>query len=46
MLDPVPRYPVCSHLFLPGCHRPSPSKNGSASRASSHELRLLAGPCL
>ena len=27
MLDPVPRrYIVCSHLFLPRCHRPSPSK--------------------
>ena len=27
MLDPVPRrYTVCSHLFLPRCHRPSPSK--------------------
>src|SRR3984957_7243 len=25
MLDPVPRrYTVCSHLFLPRCHRPSP----------------------
>jgi hypothetical protein len=27
MLDPVPRrYTVCSHLFLPRCHRPSPRK--------------------
>ena len=27
MLDPVPRrYTVCSRLFLPRCHRPSPSK--------------------
>src|SRR5262249_12829182 len=27
MLDPVPRrYIVCSHLFLPRCHRPSPSE--------------------
>src|SRR5215510_1140626 len=27
MLDPVPRrYTVCSHLFLPRCHRPSPSE--------------------
>ena len=27
MLDPVPRrFTVCSHLFLPRCHRPSPSK--------------------
>src|SRR5262249_48497433 len=26
MLDPLPRrYTVCSHLFLPRCHRPSPS---------------------
>jgi hypothetical protein len=25
MLDPIPRrYTVCSHLFLPRCHRPSP----------------------
>src|SRR5262245_58159094 len=25
MLDPIPRrHPVCSHLFLPRCHRPSP----------------------
>ena len=25
MLDPLPRrYTVCSHLFLPRCHRPSP----------------------
>src|SRR6478672_5520364 len=28
MLDPVPRrYTVCSHLFLPRCHRPSPSED-------------------
>ncbi len=27
MLDPVPRrFTVCPHLFLPRCHRPSPSK--------------------
>src|SRR5580765_3712181 len=27
MLDPVPRrYTVCSRLFLPRCHRPSPRK--------------------
>src|SRR6266568_1124777 len=27
MLDPVPRrYTACSHLFLPRCHRPFPSK--------------------
>src|SRR5580700_3314412 len=27
MLDPVPRrYTVCSRLFLPRCHRPSPSE--------------------
>lgn len=27
MLDPVPRrFTVCTHLFLPRCHRPSPSK--------------------
>src|SRR5246500_5846219 len=31
MLDPLPRrYTVCSHLFLPRCHRPSPEKNGLA----------------
>src|SRR6478672_8460902 len=28
MLDPVPRrYTVCSHLFLPRCHRPSPGED-------------------
>jgi hypothetical protein len=33
MLDPIPRrYIVCSHLFLPRCHRPSPNRDGSASR--------------
>jgi hypothetical protein len=33
MLDPLPRrYTVCSHLFLPRCHRPSPRHYGSASR--------------
>ena len=33
MLDPIPRrYTVCSHLFLPRCHRPSPNRDGSASR--------------
>src|SRR5437660_12148138 len=27
MLDPVPRrFTVCPHLFLPRCHRPSPSE--------------------
>ena len=32
MLDPIPRrYTVCSHLFLPRCHRPSP-RDWSASR--------------
>ena len=33
MLDPLPRrYTVCSHLFLPRCHRPSPRESGSAFR--------------
>src|SRR5262249_48533951 len=33
MLDPLPRrYTVCSHLFLPRHHRPSPENHGSASR--------------
>lgn len=33
MLDPLPRrYPVCSRLFLPRCHRPSPTECGSAFR--------------
>jgi hypothetical protein len=33
MLDPLPRrYTVCSRLFLPRCHRPSPTECGSASR--------------
>ena len=47
MLDPVPRrYTVCSHLFLPRCHRPSPRKEWVGfPRVLSHELRLLAGPC-
>ena len=32
MLDPLPRrYTVCSHLFLPQCHRPSPGNHGSAA---------------
>src|SRR6476646_1576017 len=34
MLDPLPRrYTVCSRLFLPRCHRPSPKENGLASRS-------------
>src|SRR5271167_1822963 len=47
MLDPVPRrFTVCSHLFLPRCHRPSPSKEWVGfPHFLSHELRLLAGPC-
>ena len=45
MLDPVPRrYSVCSHLFLPRCHRPSPSKEWVGFPPLSCELRLLAGP--
>src|SRR5215469_15713503 len=38
MLDPVPRrYTVCSHLFLPQCHRPSPSEDWVGSQRLSHE---------
>src|SRR5215468_8870856 len=33
MLDPLPRrYTVCLGLFLPRCHRPSPTESGSAAR--------------
>src|SRR5215831_3681615 len=35
MLDPLPRrYTVCCRLFLPRCHRPSPTECGSASRVN------------
>src|SRR6516165_4581732 len=38
MLDPLPRrYTVCSHLFLPQCHRPSPSKEWVGFPRLSHE---------
>src|SRR5215472_14939437 len=43
MLDPIPRrYTVCSHLFLPRCHRPSPWKDRVGFPLRSCE-RLLAG---
>src|ERR1700724_1227243 len=42
MLDPVPRrYTVCSHLFLPRCHRPSPREEWVGCPRMPHELRLL-----
>ena len=44
MLDPLPRrYTVCSHLFLPRCHRPSPRQKWVGFPRLSCELRLLAG---
>ena len=44
MLDPVPRrYIVCSHLFLPRCHRPSPHADWVGRPRLSRDLRLLAG---
>jgi len=44
MLDPIPRrYPVCSHLFLPRCHRPSPWRDWVGFPHLSCEWRLLAG---
>ena len=46
MLDPLPRrYTVCSHLFLPRCHRPSPREKWVGFPRLSCELRLLAGRC-
>src|SRR5215471_6845255 len=46
MLDPVPRrYIVCSHLFLPRCHRPSPSEEWVGFPRFVPRKRLLAGPC-
>src|SRR5262245_48807321 len=43
MLDPIPRrYTVCSRLFLPRCHRPSPWKDRVGFPRRSCE-RLLAG---
>ena len=43
MLDPVPRrYTVCSHLFLPRCHRPSPREKWVGLPRLFCELRLLA----
>jgi hypothetical protein len=39
MLDPVPRrYTVCSHLFLPRCRRPSPSKEWVGFPRLAHEI--------
>src|SRR5438105_7660904 len=44
MLDPIPRrYTVCSHLFLPRCHRPSPHADWVGFPRLSRDLRLLAG---
>src|SRR5215471_215708 len=46
MLDPVPRrHAVCSRLFLPRHHRPSPSEDRVGFPRLSRESRLLAGPC-
>ena len=45
MLDPVPRrHAVCSRLFLPRHHRPSPSEDRVGFPRLSRESRLLAGP--
>ena len=44
MLDPIPRrYTVCSHLFLPRCHRPSPHVDWVGFPRYPANLRLLAG---
>ena len=44
MLDPVPRrYIVCSHLFLPRCHRPSPEEKWVGFPQLSRLKRLRAG---
>src|ERR1700726_1133549 len=46
MLDPLPRrYTMCSPLFLPRCHRPSPREKWVGFPRLSCELRLLAGRC-
>src|SRR5580693_3521382 len=44
MLDPVPRrYTVCSRLFLPRCHRPSPKEKWVGFPQLSRLKRLHAG---
>ena len=44
MLDPLPRrYTVCSHLFLPRCHRPSPMEKWVGFPQLSRLKRLRAG---
>ena len=44
MLDPLPRrYTVCSHLFLPRCHRPSPEEKWVGFPQLSRLKRLRAG---
>jgi hypothetical protein len=44
MLDPLPRrYTVCSHLFLPRCHRPSPKEKWVGFPQLSRLKRLRAG---
>src|SRR6516225_7578134 len=44
MLDPLPRrYTVCSRLFLPRCHRPSPEEKWVGFPQLSRLKRLRAG---
>ena len=44
MLDPLPRrYTVCSHLFLPRCHRPSPEEKWVGFPQLSRLKRLSCG---
>ena len=44
MLDPLPRrYTVCSRLFLPRCHRPSPKEKWVGFPQLSRLKRLRAG---
>src|SRR5215471_7749043 len=44
MLDPLPRrYTVCSRLFLPRCHRPSPMEKWIGFPQLSRLKRLRAG---
>src|SRR5215469_14444365 len=44
MLDPLPRrYTVCSRLFLPRCHRPSPMEKWVGFPQLSRLKRLRAG---
>ena len=47
MLDPVPRrYTVCSHLFLPRCHRPSPRKEWVGFPRFVPRITTSRRPCL